>query len=268
MNVEEYTSNDLLSHLENVDAILDGHTHIVYNTTSKDKNKKDIPISQTGTKLQSIGKLIIKSNCSFESEIIENVTEPIDKEDAIKIIRVGKERWVDKKTNEFINSLWSDYSDELNAFIGYSDFDLVIRPLNTTDSHYVFCRYEECSLGNLISDAIKVAANAEVAILNGGGVRNNLPKGNITSSKVIDILPWYSYLVSKQMPGQVIWDALEFGVSKYPNAFGGYPQVSGITFDLDTSVKSTVKNDDIGNFVNVTGERRVTNVKINGQDLN
>jgi len=55
MDVEDYTSNDLLSHLEKVDAVLDGHTHRVYNTTSKDKNNKDIPISQTGTKLQSIG---------------------------------------------------------------------------------------------------------------------------------------------------------------------------------------------------------------------
>jgi len=55
MDVEDYTSNGLLSHLENVDAVLDGHTHKIYNTTSKDKNNKDIPISQTGTKLQSIG---------------------------------------------------------------------------------------------------------------------------------------------------------------------------------------------------------------------
>ena len=85
MNVEDYTSNDLLSHLENVDAILDDHTHLIYNTTSKDKNKKDILISQTGTKLESIGKLIIKSNGSLESEIIKKVPEPIDKEDPINI---------------------------------------------------------------------------------------------------------------------------------------------------------------------------------------
>ena len=51
----------LLSKLENVDAVLDGHTHLIYNTTTKDKNNKDIHISQTGTKLQSIGKLIIKN---------------------------------------------------------------------------------------------------------------------------------------------------------------------------------------------------------------
>ena len=265
MDVEDYTSNGLLSHLEKVDAVLDGHTHRVYNTTSKDKNNKDIPISQTGTKLQSIGKLIIKSNGSLENEIIVNVTEPLDKEDAINITRGGQERWVDKKTNEFINSLWEEYSDELNALIGYSNFDLLIREENAITP---FCRFKECSLGDLITDAIKASSNTEIAIVNGGSIRNNLKKGNITSSSVIDILPWFSYIIAKQLSGQVILDALEFGVSKLPNAFGGYPQTSGITFDLDPSINSTVKTDNSGNFVNVAGERRVSNVKINGENLN
>jgi len=268
MKIEDYTSDGLLSHLENVDAILDGHTHLIYTETSKDKTGKDIPISQTGTKLESIGKLIIKSDDTFESENIKEVPEPSDKEGAIKITRGSIERWVNNKTYHFIDSLWNEYSDQLNAFIGKSDFDLIIRPSNTTDSHFVFCRYKECSLGNLIADSIKDSTETEIAILNGGGVRNNLPKGNITSSKVIDVLPWFSYIVAKQMPGQAIWDALEFGVSKLPNSFGGYPQVSGITFDLNPSINSTVIVDDIGNFVNVTGERRVTNIKINGKDLN
>ena len=268
MELEEYTSDDLLSHLENVNAILDGHTHLIYNTTSKDKNGKDIPISQTGTKLESIGKLIIKSDGSLETEIITEVPEPSDKEGAIKIKRGNKERWVNNKTYQFIDSLYNEYSEELNAFIGKSDFDLVIRPLNSSDAHLVFCRYTECSLGNLVTDAIKTTADTEIAIVNGGGIRNNLLKGNITSSKVIDVLPWFSYIVAKQVPGQVIWDALEFGVSRLPNVFGGYPQVSGITFDLDPSINSTVKTDSDGAFVSVTGERRVTNVKINGKDLN
>ena len=194
-----------------------------------------------------------------------NVTEPLDKKDAINITRGGQERWVDKKTNEFINSLWNEYSDELNALIGYSNFDLLLRDENSIAP---FCRIGECSLGDLITDAVKASTNTEIAILNGGGIRNDLKKGNITSSTVIDILPWFSYIIAKQLTGQVILDALEFGVSKLPNAFGGYPQASGITFDLDPSINSTVKTDNSGNFVNVTGERRVSNVKINGENLN
>ena len=95
-----------------------------------------------------------------------------------------------------------------------------------------------------------------------------MKKGNITNSAIIEILPWYSYIVAKQLTGQVISDALEFGVSKLPHAFGGYPQTSGITFDLDPSINSTVKTDNSGNFVNVIGKRRVSNIKINGEVLN
>jgi len=265
MEVEDYTSEDLLSHLENVDAVLDGHTHKVYNVTTKDKKQNNITIAQTGTKLQSIGKLIIKKDGSFGEEIIKKVPEPSDKKGAIKIIRGQNETWVDNETYQMINSIWNEYSDDLNAYIGKSDFDLIVEPSN---AYYQICRNEECSIGNLIADAVKETGQGEVAIINGGGARNNLPKGNITSSIIYDILPWFSYVVSKQMPGQVIWDALEFGVSKIPNAFGGYPQISGITFDLDPSINSTVKTDKDGHFINVTGERRVTNVKINGKDLN
>ena len=265
MEVEDYTSEDLLSHLENVDAVLDGHTHKVYNVTTKDKKQNNITIAQTGTKLQSIGKLIIKKDGSFGEEIIKKVPEPSDKKGAIKIIRGQNETWVDNETYQMINSIWNEYSDDLNAYIGKSDFDLIVEPSN---AYYQICRNEECSIGNLIADAVKETGQGEVAIINGGGARSNLPKGNITSSIIYDILPWFSYVVSKQMPGQVIWDALEFGVSKIPNAFGGYPQISGITFDLDPSINSTVKTDKDGHFINVTGERRVTNVKINGKDLN
>ena len=60
-----YTSDILLKNLKGVDAVLDGHTHLVYNTTIKDKNNKFIHISQVGTKLQRIGILIIKKDGSI-----------------------------------------------------------------------------------------------------------------------------------------------------------------------------------------------------------
>ena len=84
MDVEQYTSNDLFSNLENEDAVLDGHTHLIYNITIKDKNNKDIHISQTRSKFQSIGKLIIK-NETISSEIIYDIPEPSDTTNATKI---------------------------------------------------------------------------------------------------------------------------------------------------------------------------------------
>ena len=76
MDIEEYTSNELLSKLTGVDAIFDGHTHLVYNETSKDKGNEDVHITQTGTKLESIGQLIIKADGSLIAETISEVPEP------------------------------------------------------------------------------------------------------------------------------------------------------------------------------------------------
>ena len=154
MDVEQYTSNELLTKLENVDAVLDGHTHIIYNTTTKDKNNKDILISQTGTKLQSIGKLIIKNNGTIASESIKEVPEPSNTAGAIKLTRGKNEVWVNKDMNDYINSIFSVYEDELNELYGYSEYDLEIRPEGSTDSHSVYCRSQECTVGNLLADAV------------------------------------------------------------------------------------------------------------------
>ena len=84
---------------------------------------------------------------------------------------------------------------------------------------------------------------------------------------MIDIFPWFNNIVLKEITGNTIRDALEFGVSFYPKSAGSFPQVSGITFDIDPSINSTVVVDSSGMFVNVTGERRVSNIKINGEEL-
>ena len=81
-------------------------------------------------------------------------------------------------------------------------------------------------------------------------------------------MPFFNSLFVKEITGQTFLDALEFGVSKLPNSFGGFPQVSGCTYYVDTSFNSTVETDSDGMFIKVGGRRRVSNVKINGKALN
>ena len=267
MDVEQYTSNELLSKVQNVDAVLDGHTHKIYNTTSKDMDNKDIHISQTGTKLASIGKLIIKNDGTIESENIQVIPEPSDKTNATKLTRGNKEIWVNKDMNDYINNKFSIYEKELNEVYGSNDYDLIIRPEGTTDSHFIYCRYQECTVGNLLADAFKSTGNSNASFVNGGAVRNSLYKGNLTRSQIMSVAPFFNNVIVKVLPGQCILDALEFGVSRYPSASGGFPQVSGISYNIDSSINSTVVTDSQGVFMNVTGQRRVNNVKINGEDL-
>ena len=120
--LEENTSKRLLSHLTGVDALLDGHTHQVYSKTTPDKNKKEVIIAQTGTKLKNIGKLIIKADGTLSHEMISKVEldNDYDKSLVETVTRNGVERHVDKETREFIDSLFNDLSDKLEEIIGYS----------------------------------------------------------------------------------------------------------------------------------------------------
>ena len=267
MEMDDYSSDELLSNIENVDAVLDGHTHLIYNTTAKDKNNTDIPITQTGTKLQSIGKLIIK-NETIISEIIEVIPEPNDTNNATQIIRGEKEVWVNKDMNNFINDIFSEYEEELNIIYGFSMYDLIIKPEDTTDTYLIYCRFQECTVGNLLADAVKAIGNADAAFINGGGIRNNIFHGNLTRAQIMDIAPFFNNIIVKRLPGQCILDALEFGISKYPKASGAFPQVSGISFDIDTDTNSTVEIDSQEQFLQITGKRKVFNVNINGEEIN
>ena len=268
MNVEEYTSNDILSNLNGVDAVLDGHTHKVYNTTSKDKENKDIHIAQTGTKLANIGQLIIKEDGTILSENIAEVPKPDGITDVKQVYRSNANRWVDTKMNEYINEIYERYEDELSTPIGSSDYDFIIRPEESSDSHTIYCRYMECSLGNLIADSFREVVNSDISFVNGGTIRANLLKGHITRKDIIDVMPFFNSVFVKEIAGQAILDALEFGVSKLPNSFGGFLQVSGCTYYVNTSFNSTVEIDSDGMFIKVGGRRRVSNVKINGKALN
>ena len=266
---EEYTTELLASKIEGIDAILDGHTHLIYNTTIKDKNGKDISVSQVGSKLEAIGVLILKGDGTISTEIIEEVPKPNFEIGEKKIIRSDKEIWVDSEMNEFINDIFEEYKEILNQKIGYSDFDLIIKPDDSSDDLF-YCGYKECTLGNLVSDSVKDAVKADISILNAGALSNNLKKGNITKGNIIDILPWFNSIVIKELPGQVILDALEFGVSKLPKSSTGFPQVSGISFDVNININSPVEIDSDGMFTGFINnrKRRVSNVKINGEDIN
>ena len=61
----------------------------------------------------------------------------------------------------------------------------------------VLCRRQECTLGNLITDAIKKFGNAEISLINGGSIRNSMKKGNLTRAQIINILPWFNNIVIK-----------------------------------------------------------------------
>ena len=257
-SLEKYTTDNLISHLTGLDLFLDGHSHLVYNTFSEDKNGKLIPIIQTGAKLKNIGMIKIKSNREIITKIISDIPKPLNIEKAEYILRGDKMRWVDSNMKNKLEEIMHQYDDILEETIGYADFDMFINNSRTDEN--ILC--------NLVVDAIRYIGNADISIINSGTVRNDLIRGNITYKNIINILPFYNEIIIKEIKGSDILDALEFGTKHLPNKAQRFPQVSGISFDVNTNIKSNVEVDDNEMFVGIRGERRVRDVIINGEELN
>lgn len=79
--------------------------------------------------------------------------------------------------------------------------------------------------------------------------------------------PFGNALCVCEATGQQILDALEFGAKDVPGEFGGFLQVSGLTYEIHTYLPSTVKMDEKRMFVGVEGEYRVKNVMVGGEPL-
>ena len=262
--LEQYTSPALLAHINGVDAIIDGHTHLAYNNTFPDKDGKQIYISQTGTKLNIVGKLTIKPNGNITSELIDKIPlfEGYDSDSYYTVEREGIERYVDKATNEFIEDIIESHAHEFQEIVAFTDFDLFI----TTNRGRII-RFEENLLGNLVTDALKFVGNSDIGLINAGSIRESIKKGNITFNHVLNTLPFSAKIIVKEVSGRDILDALEFSTKALPKTSSKFLQVSGIKFKVDDSLESKVIVDEFENFVKVDGERRVYDVYINDKKL-
>jgi 5'-nucleotidase len=100
------------------------------------------------------------------------------------------------------------------------------------------CRAVECSMGNLVADAMVDRLQDQgvtIAIQNGGGLRASIDAGTVTMGEVLTVLPFQNSLASFQLKGSDIVAALENGVSQVEEAAGRFPQVSGLKYTFDKS---------------------------------
>lgn len=91
-------------------------------------------------------------------------------------------------------------------------------------------RTQETNLGNMISDMLREYTGADVALNNGGGIRDSAEMGEITLEDAMSIMAFDNTVVTLEMTGMQIWRALEHGLHAYPEVAGGFLQVSGLRF--------------------------------------
>lgn len=235
----------LIKNTYGIDVVLDGHSHsTVPSMKVKNKNGKKITVSSTGTKFSNIGQLVIRKNGSITTELI-----PIDEE----------HQYEDAETKAYIDQVKAKYEKRLNQVIGKTEVDLTTLSANGERA----IRNAETNMGDFCTDAVRSAMDADVAIINGGGIRADIAAGDITYKDLVSVFPWNNELCVIEATGQQIKDALELGAKNYPEENGGFMQVSGIKYVIDASVPSSVVTDEqTGMFEKVDGTYRVKDIQV------
>ena len=243
-NCSPYTSTEIIHKIEGIDVFLDGHSHTVLESLNCiDKNGNCVLLSQTGTKFANIGMLTFDADGKITTKLLDA-----------------------SSTASVIDSELTNLNEIASQVVGSTPFDLTINDPSNPDLRIV--RLTETNPGDLTADSMRAYTGADIAFCNGGGIRAAIPAGDITGTDVLAVFPFCNYISMISLSGQQILDALEYSVSFYPNEFGGFLQVSGITFDVDVNIQSGVVTDDLGMFVSIEGEdRRVSNVMVNGEAI-
>ncbi|GAB4263992.1 MAG: bifunctional UDP-sugar hydrolase/5'-nucleotidase [Pararhodobacter sp.] len=123
------------------------------------------------------------------------------------------------------------------------------------DGDRAVCRQRECSMGNLVSDAMlaRVADQGiSIAIQNGGGLRASIDEGEITMGEVLTVLPFQNTLSTFQLSGADVIAALENGVSQLEEGAGRFAQVAGLRYTFDPAAPAGSRVSDV--MVNIEGE--------------
>jgi 5'-nucleotidase len=133
----------------------------------------------------------------------------------------------DPPTAAVVAAYESKLAPELDAVVATTAVPL--------DGMEVRLRAAETNLGNLVADAVRAEAAAEIAMVNSGGIRGDRvhQPGPITRRELLELLPFGNVVCKLAVPGRVILAALNAGVSALPAAAGRFPQISGLTLRVD-----------------------------------
>ena len=252
---EPYTSIDVIYNVSGIDAVLDGHAHeTMPSNVVKGVDGKDVVRVACGTKLANIGVLTISVDGTITGSLLSwyNAVSPTQ---------------LFQLTGNVVDTCEAKIAElevVRQTVVAFTENTLYIKDPET-DVRIV--RSAETNLGDLCADAYRAMSGADVAFVNGGGVRAQIPAGNITLDQIYSVHPFGNVMCMVEVTGQQILDALEWGARNNPGENGGFLQVSGLTYEIHTYIPSSCVQDDNGMFVCVDGEYRVKNVMIGGEPL-
>ena len=245
-------SLELISNTTGLDAVIDGHDHhVIEEQFVNNKEGRPVLLTSSGTNFQYIGQLTINTDGTLESSLINCSDGAVA---------------ADSDCQQFLEQLKEEVSGEGNFVIGSSEVDLTIYD---ADGKRIV-RKQESNLGDFCTDALRAFTGADIALINGGGIRADIKRGDILFNDLYNVMPFGDMIATGTLSGEQLLDVLEYAVSALPAESGTFMQVSGLRFQVNLELPSPViKDSETGMFAHVgEGKRRVSQVEVLDQQSN
>ncbi len=266
-----WTSQETITAVSGLTAFIDGHSHTtMVSKTVKDKDGKDVVLTQTGEYLGAVGMMVIDSQTgeiSTDLIMAQETEEDSGEYTLVSDLYTGAAWPVDEDVKAIKDAWMAQIEEELGAVIGSTTVDLD----NYDAEGNRLVRSQETNTGDFAADALyylfdNMGLDVDVAIMNGGGVRNQkIAAGDLTYQICKNIHTFGNVACLQTITGQQLLDALEWGsrMTGSGEECGGFLQVSGITYQIDTSIENTTQADGKGVWIGgPTGQYRVHDVMV------
>ena len=247
-----WTSEEVIAHTSGFDAFIDGHSHTVMeNKQVQDASGKAVTLTQTGSYFANVGEMTIAADGTITTKLIPT--------------HEGMDAGIAAMQTSWVNTV----DDMLGEKIAVGDSDFYVSDPATGKRRI---RSAETNLGDFVADGIYTYFNeveklhCDLAIMNGGGIRADVPAGDWTFKTCKQISPFGNVACLMSVTGKQIQDALEFAArfaGEGGKENGGFLQVAGATYEIHTDIPNTVQTDEKNVWIgSATGTPRVQNVKI------
>ncbi len=247
-----WTSEEVIAHTSGFDAFIDGHSHTVMeNKQVQDASGKAVTLTQTGSYFANVGEMTIAADGTITTKLIPT--------------HEGMDATIAAMQTGWVNTV----DDMLGEKIAVGDSDFYVSDPATGKRRI---RSAETNLGDFVADGIYAYFNeveklhCDLAIMNGGGIRADVPAGDWTFKTCKQISPFGNVACLMSVTGKQIQDALEFAArfaGEGGKENGGFLQVAGATYEIHTDIPNTVQTDEKNVWIgSATGTPRVQNVKI------
>ena len=252
---QPWTSREVIANTTGLDAFIDGHSHTTIPMEEvTDEGGNTVILTQTGSYLDAVGQMTIAADGTITTQLLtaEDLAE-VTPDAEVKAI---EDAWV------------AELDEQLGQVIGYSQVTLD----NYDAEGNRLVRKQETNTGDFAADALyylfdEMDLDVDVAVMNGGGVRNEAVTGEISYQTCKAIHTFGNVACLQTVTGQQLLDALEWGTKDVTAdgsvENGGFLHVSGLRYTINTAIPSTVQQDDKGVWTGgPTGAYRVTNVEV------